>query len=176
VRPDDSELCGCPIHGQGFCRLVPGHPGEHSPNRKAPPMTDPTNPEPSDKPEPTDAETADLDRRCAELPDTLRETLWNEEFFGCYDHNVAVCDAYDAGRVFERSQAKEPVADDRCSFCEKTTREICQMIAGKSDARICDECVQTAVEIVLTTQRKQIMDAGKEAVRIPPVGEKGKGE
>jgi hypothetical protein len=80
------------------------------------------------------------------------------------------------GRAFERSQAKEPAADVRCSFCEKTTREICQMIAGKSDARICDECVQVAVEIVLTTQRKQIMDAGKEAVRIPPVGEKGKGE
>lgn len=124
----------------------------------------------TDQNEPSDEELLDLAQHARD--DALENGPRGEEL------NAARRALFNAGRAFERSQPKEeekplPACTD-CSFCGKATREICQMIVGNvSNARICDECVQTAVEVVLITQRDQIMGAAKEDLRVPPPGDGG---
>ena len=36
----------------------------------------------------------------------------------------------------------------RCSFCDKTERQVRKLIAGPHDVYICDECVELCSEII----------------------------
>ena len=46
----------------------------------------------------------------------------------------------------------------RCSFCNKTQKEVKKMIAGPAGVYICDECIKICENILLTSEGVQNED------------------
>src|SRR5438067_1634369 len=53
-----------------------------------------------------------------------------------------------ATTMFGRKKREEPIDTHRCSFCRKSQREVCKLVAGPDSLFICDECVDICVNII----------------------------